>query len=149
MEGRPGRAGDRLLVTYSLSRRARTALQVVDAQGRAVATLLPSGSRSRGDHQLLWDGSDGRGAPLPPGPYVIQAQARTLTSAVSTSATVALGGPDRSAVQVGGTYGMYGGYGAPPPGTPPQGRYVSGAGERAAGTDDPPPTPRTRLRGRN
>ncbi len=105
-------ANERMLITYTLSKRARTTLQVVDSAGSVVTTLLRAAPRGAGDHQLLWDGSTAAGDPAPAGKYLIQAQARTLTSAVSTSAAVAITGGRSSA-----GIGVYGGY-APPSGTP-------------------------------
>ena len=50
-------------VTYSLSKRARTTLQVVDSAGRIVTTLLHGSTRTAGDHQILWDGATSQGDP--------------------------------------------------------------------------------------
>ncbi len=147
----PGRystgQADRLLITYSLSKRARTTLQVVDSAGQVVTTLLRSSPRAAGDHQLLWDGGTLQGEFAAPGNYLIQAQARTATSTVSASApiTITRGAGTRS-VSVGTGYGSY----APPaPGAPPPARYTYGYGERGtmAGGTDPAPPERNVLRG--
>lgn len=106
-------AHERMLITYTLSKRARTTLQVVDGAGSVVTTLLRSAPRGAGDHQLLWDGSTAAGDPAPAGKYLIQAQARTLTSAVSTSAAVTITGG-----RIGTGVGVYSGYAPPPPGAP-------------------------------
>ncbi|HMA35371.1 MAG TPA: FlgD immunoglobulin-like domain containing protein [Chloroflexia bacterium] len=146
----PGRYGvgqtERMLITYSLSKRARTTLQVVDGSGALVTTLLRTAPRSAGDHQLLWDGATAQGTFAPPGKYVIQAQARTLTSAVSTSAPLTVvGGAAAGSVSVGG----YGGYPPPAPGgAAPPARYTYGYGERGTTTGETTTPPeRNILRG--
>lgn len=51
------------------------ALSVLDAGGRAVATLTPA-KTAAGDHFVRWDGTNFSGQKLPPGDYTLVAQAR-------------------------------------------------------------------------
>lgn len=46
------------------------AASIHDASGRLVRVLATGGSLPQGEHQLVWDGSDGSGAPVPPGTYL-------------------------------------------------------------------------------
>lgn len=129
-------SADRLLITYSLSKRARTTLQVVDSGGRVVTTLLHGATRTAGDHQLLWDGATSQGAPAPAGQYRIQAQARTLTSAVSTSTPVTI--TTRGGLGSVGT-GTYNGYATPPPAPPARVTYRPPVQGPGGGSDPAPP----------
>ncbi|HUS15814.1 MAG TPA: FlgD immunoglobulin-like domain containing protein, partial [Chloroflexia bacterium] len=145
----PGRYGvgqtERMLVTYTLSKRARTLVQVVDSSGTPVALLVRSAPRQAGDHQVFWDGALPGGTYVPPGNYLIQAQARTLASAVSASAPISVVGAGRASTITVGDYGS----GAPAPGSPgasPRTTY-SPPVRGATDTTDPAPPERTILRG--
>ncbi|MBD3235875.1 MAG: aminotransferase class I/II-fold pyridoxal phosphate-dependent enzyme [Candidatus Eisenbacteria bacterium] len=55
-------------LSYRLARDADVRLQLYDAQGRAIRTLVRARRRA-GLHALQWDGRDGRGAAVPAGIY--------------------------------------------------------------------------------
>ena len=86
----PNARGERLHISYSVSKSARVTVQVMDAHGHVVATLLRSVPRGAGDHQITWDGGTIGGEVAPAGGYTILATARTLASQVTSSAPVAL-----------------------------------------------------------
>jgi len=60
-----------LVVRWSLARPASVSLEVLDLQGRRVATLAREGATA-GEHESRWDGHDERGAQLPPAMYVLR-----------------------------------------------------------------------------
>jgi hypothetical protein len=66
-----GRAG---LVEYTLPTRARVQLRVIDVSGRVVRTIL-NREESAGEHQVMWDGLDDRGAAAGAGVYFMRLQA--------------------------------------------------------------------------
>jgi flagellar hook assembly protein FlgD len=86
----PSGRGERLQIGYSLSKGARVTVQVLDAQGHVVSTLLRSVPRGAGDHQITWDGTAIGGAIAAAGGYTILASARTLASHVTSSAPIFL-----------------------------------------------------------
>ncbi len=86
----PNGRGERLHISYSVSKSARVTVQVMDGQGHVVATLLRSVPRGVGDHQITWDGATIGGGLAAAGGYTIVATARTLASNVTSSAPVAL-----------------------------------------------------------
>ncbi len=57
-------------IRFSLDRGEKVRLELFDVRGRLVR-LLESGDelRGEGDHQVIWDGRDNRGRPLPSGVY--------------------------------------------------------------------------------
>jgi len=55
-------------ITYRLASGQDVRLQIFDAQGRVIRTMV-SGHRPAGLHALRWDGIDGRGARVSPGIY--------------------------------------------------------------------------------
>jgi histidinol-phosphate aminotransferase len=55
-------------ITYRLAHGADVRLQIFDAQGRVIRTMV-SGYRPAGLHALRWDGIDGRGVQVSPGIY--------------------------------------------------------------------------------
>ena len=60
-----------LLVRWSLAQPASVRLEVLDLQGRRVATLARDGATA-GEHESRWDGHDERGALAPPAMYVLR-----------------------------------------------------------------------------
>lgn len=85
--GRPGE-GEVVILSLGLSRTASTTVEVLDEQDRPLATLLYRRRRDSGDHYLVWDGYDDYGRPAPPGSYIIQAVASTLTATASSAVQV-------------------------------------------------------------
>ena len=55
-------------IAYSLAMPCEIRLEVFDVQGRMVSNLA-SGWRERGDHRVVWDGTDSRGTKLSTGAY--------------------------------------------------------------------------------
>jgi flagellar hook assembly protein FlgD len=138
-----GGQAERMLITYTLSKRARASVQVVDAAGQVIMPLVRSAPRAPGEHQFFWDGGALDGGFARPGKYVIQAQARTLTSHVTASAPI-------SVVSAGTSGSVSRGYDLPPapgdPAPPPRAGYRYGA--RATGSlTDPLPPERNVVRG--
>ncbi|MBN2380982.1 T9SS type A sorting domain-containing protein [candidate division WOR-3 bacterium] len=56
-------------VSFDLPNSGKTSVEVYDATGQLVATLV-AGFRQAGCHQLYWDAKDARGNPLPSGVYL-------------------------------------------------------------------------------
>jgi len=54
---------------YRLAQEGRVDLDILDARGRHVCSLLAGTTQSAGVHELLWNGRDAAGAPLPSGLY--------------------------------------------------------------------------------
>jgi hypothetical protein len=83
--------GDRVAVSYELPlARATVRITVYDVLGRARARLVdlePSASRG----ELLWDGVDDNGAPLPTGLYVVRLEAIDAREGVLVDEREALG----------------------------------------------------------
>jgi flagellar hook assembly protein FlgD len=86
----PGRPeeGEVVILSLGLSRTASTTVEVLDEQDRPLATLLYRRRRDSGNHYLVWDGYDDYGRPAPPGSYIIQAVASTLTATASSAVQV-------------------------------------------------------------
>lgn len=86
----PGRPeeGEVVILSLGLSRAASTTVEVLDAQDRLMATLLYRRRRDSGNHYLVWDGCNDYGVPLPPGTYIIQAVANTLTANATSAVQV-------------------------------------------------------------
>ena len=59
-------------IEFSLSQSARLDLCILDAQGCMVRRLLAGSPVQEGRFQLMWDGCDSAGRPLPAGQYVYQ-----------------------------------------------------------------------------
>lgn len=84
----PGGFGDdnMLAIALDLSKTARVSLEVLDQQGVPRATILYNRRKMGRRHIFYWNGYDDRGLPLPPGDYVLQAEAGApplkVTSAV-------------------------------------------------------------------
>ncbi len=58
-------------IAYTLPRRATVDLAVHDLAGRRLVRLV-AGERPAGSHEARWDGLDSRGAPSPPGLYLVR-----------------------------------------------------------------------------
>jgi hypothetical protein len=69
----PARGG--ATVVFALPAACEARLEVFDVDGRRVRTLA-AGPWPAGAHRLSWDGSDARGAPIPPGVYLVRLAAR-------------------------------------------------------------------------
>ena len=80
--------GEVVILSLGLSRTASTTVEVLDEQDRPLATLLYRRRRDSGNHYLVWDGYDDYGRPAPPGSYIIQAVASTLTATASSAVQV-------------------------------------------------------------
>ena len=68
---RPNPFSPRTAFRYSLAHLGPVELTVLDAQGRAILTLA-SGEQSAGQHEVVWDGRDTDGLPLPAGIYFVR-----------------------------------------------------------------------------
>jgi flagellar hook assembly protein FlgD len=66
------------IITYTVTRRGSVRLQLYDARGRRVRTLL-AGEQDAGRHRIVWDGRSDRGAPLPSGVYCCRLVAGEVT----------------------------------------------------------------------
>lgn len=58
-------------ITFVLDEPGETRLEIVDVQGRLVRELVVGWTNS-GQHQVVWDGSDGSGSNLPAGLYLVR-----------------------------------------------------------------------------
>lgn len=54
---------------YRLPRDGAVSLEILDARGRRVCSLLEAMPQAAGEHELLWNGRDEAGRPLPSGLY--------------------------------------------------------------------------------
>jgi hypothetical protein len=61
-------------IRYALPRDADVSLRIYDLRGRLVRTLL-RGPEKAGEHAVVWDGRDARGAPAASGSYVYRLEA--------------------------------------------------------------------------
>ncbi|HLF87428.1 MAG TPA: FlgD immunoglobulin-like domain containing protein [Anaerolineales bacterium] len=85
--GLPGE-GKVLLIWLELNRDTRLTLEVLDPNGFPRATLLHDRRRTARKHTFSWDGYDDFGRPVPPGEYIIQAEAGVNPVKVMTSIPV-------------------------------------------------------------
>jgi hypothetical protein len=70
---------NRVRIAFTLTRRDRVSVTIVDSAGRLVRTLDHRRSLARGKHTFTWTGLDGRGRPVADGtcePRVVLARAR-------------------------------------------------------------------------
>lgn len=65
----PNPFGADVTLRYSLAQASHVRLEIFDLSGRQVASLVDA-ARGAGDHQIVWDGRDSRGAATPAGVYV-------------------------------------------------------------------------------
>jgi len=83
MPSRPNPAAGHTTITFALPQSSLARLEVFDASGRLVRTLV-DGALTAGDHRTQWDGADELGRPAPSGLYYFrlnagdQTQRRTL-----------------------------------------------------------------------
>lgn len=66
----PNPFNPRTTISFTLDRSGPATVQVFDAAGRLVKTLLAGGSLEAGDHSVEWDGRDDAGRPMPSGTYL-------------------------------------------------------------------------------
>ena len=90
MNPNPSRGDTRLTWTIpgQLGGQARTHLDVLDFQGRRLATLV-DGPAAPGPHQSVWDGRDSRGRAMPAGVYWV----RLACSQMMSRRLVRIAGP--------------------------------------------------------
>jgi hypothetical protein len=69
-----------LVVRWTVPRAGAVSLEVLDLQGRRLASLA-RGAWAAGDHESRWDGRDERGANAPPAMYVLRLVTRAGTRA--------------------------------------------------------------------
>jgi hypothetical protein len=89
---RPGlpEEGRFLRLGIDLSKPARTTVEVKDARGNTIATLLHRRHRGAGQQSLYWNGYDDFGRVVKPGDYTIQATASTTSGAVTGTINVSI-----------------------------------------------------------
>jgi flagellar hook assembly protein FlgD len=85
--GMPGE-GQLLMLFLDLDQDARVNVEVLDQNGFPRATIVRDRRRTARRHTLAWDGYDDFGRPLPPGDYIIQAEAGMSPLKVSSSVQV-------------------------------------------------------------
>ncbi len=68
----PNPFGRKTLISFCLKEKATVTVEVYDASGRLVRTLLCADKREPGPHAVTWNGLDGHGEPLPTGTYFVQ-----------------------------------------------------------------------------
>jgi hypothetical protein len=78
-----------LLRLTAQARGRRLRIEIRDLRGRPLR-VLASGQRFPGEAALLWDGRDGRGAPVPPGIYTVRAEAEAEGARPARATTLAL-----------------------------------------------------------
>lgn len=61
----------RTTVPFRLSAAGRVRIEVLDASGRLVRRLFDA-EAAAGEHQVVWDGSDGSGRSQSPGAYFVR-----------------------------------------------------------------------------
>jgi hypothetical protein len=75
---------DRVKLRFSLPKRDRVTVSMVNAGGDDVRTLIDDRRLGRGTHAIYWDGREDTGAVAPDGPYhlrvTLRTQGRSLTS---------------------------------------------------------------------
>ena len=66
---------DVTIIAFALAESARVSLEVFDPDTTEVVKILVYGALNAGQHQVVWDGTDDGGDPLPEGsyPYVLTA----------------------------------------------------------------------------
>lgn len=60
---------ERTIIPFTLDRSQRMQLWITDVTGRRVRTLMPAMVVAPGTYQVVWDGNDDAGVPLPNGTY--------------------------------------------------------------------------------
>jgi flagellar hook assembly protein FlgD len=67
----------RAVVVYTLSAAAEVKLVVRNLSGRPVRELLSGRLQPAGLNQVVWNGTNDAGSPVPAGPYLVQITARS------------------------------------------------------------------------
>jgi hypothetical protein len=76
----PNPANPAVTIRFSLAREGRATIDIYDTRGARLRSLRVSGL-SAGDHELVWNGTDERGRPLPSGTYLFRLQAGGVSQA--------------------------------------------------------------------
>jgi plastocyanin len=71
----PNPFNPRTEIRFTLAEAGMVDLEVFDARGRLVRTLLRGDSRGAGGHRVVWDGTDAAGAAAPSGTYLFRVRA--------------------------------------------------------------------------
>lgn len=69
-------AEDGTHIFYRLSEPAETTIKIFDARDLLIRDISSHGVQSAGDHQVIWDGRDENGQPVPPNYYTFTVEAR-------------------------------------------------------------------------
>ncbi len=88
--GLPGE-GKVMLIWLDMNRSSRVTLEVLDANGHPLATILRDRRRQARQHTFSWDGYDDYGRAVPPGEYTIQAEAGVNPVKVTSAFPVKIG----------------------------------------------------------
>lgn len=75
--------GKAVAFSFRLTEESLATLRILDASGKAVATLFDGDRQSAGEIHGTWDGSAENGGHVPPGEYVIEVRARATYSSKS------------------------------------------------------------------
>jgi hypothetical protein len=75
----PNPVGTRSRIVYSLPQPAPVRVSLFDVTGREV-TILAQGREEAGDRDLVWDGRDASGRPVPAGTYFVRVDAAGETA---------------------------------------------------------------------
>jgi hypothetical protein len=75
----PNPVGTRSRIVYSLPQPAPVRVSIFDVTGREV-TILAQGREEAGDRDLVWDGRDASGRPVPAGTYFVRVDAAGETA---------------------------------------------------------------------
>ncbi|MGD9548145.1 MAG: FlgD immunoglobulin-like domain containing protein [Candidatus Krumholzibacteriia bacterium] len=76
----PNPFNPRTTISFTLERSGPATVQVFDAAGRLVRSLLTGAILDAGDHALEWDGRDDAGRPVPSGTYLARLEASGITT---------------------------------------------------------------------
>ncbi len=67
--------GRGVAIQFALTKHAQTQVEVLTLTGRKVATVESGQNRSAGRHQVIWQGRNGNGQPLPSSAYIVRVSA--------------------------------------------------------------------------
>ncbi|MEZ4386924.1 MAG: FlgD immunoglobulin-like domain containing protein [Candidatus Krumholzibacteriia bacterium] len=84
LEAAPNPFNPATVLRFSLPSAADTRLEVYDARGRHVRSLL-AGRLAAGEHTVRWDGRDGTGRALPSGVYLVRVRGGGAQAAVKVA----------------------------------------------------------------
>jgi flagellar hook assembly protein FlgD len=76
---RPNPFNPRTVIRYSLAAEGPARIDLFDATGRRVRTLI-EGRQTAGPHEIVWNGEDGSGHPLGSGVYWVELSAGSYRS---------------------------------------------------------------------